>query len=100
LRNNQEKKGTISSLSKRRLSWRRKSWENMEKFLFWALPVEVRLPSYEFCLPLGSYIEICTNVYVFSGPRWLAGWIGYWIPIKLPHRLSASCHWTPPPPHH
>ena len=29
LRNNQEKKGTISSLSKKCLSWRRKSGENM-----------------------------------------------------------------------
>jgi hypothetical protein len=45
---------------------------------------------YEFCLPLGSYVDTCTSFYVFSGPRWLVGWIGYWTPIELPHCLSVS----------
>ena len=43
---------------------------------------------YEFSLPLGSYVYTCTNFYVFSGPRWLASWIGCWTPIKLPHHRS------------
>ncbi len=55
-----------------------------------------------FCgsLPLGSYVETCSSFYVFSGPRWLVGWIGYWTPIKLPCRLSGFHCWTPLPPHH
>jgi hypothetical protein len=52
---------------------------------------------YKFSLPLGSYIETCTSFYVFSGPRWLVGWIGYWTPIKLPYCSSASHHWMPRP---
>jgi hypothetical protein len=56
--------------------------------------------THKFSLPLGSYVETCTSFYIFSGLRWLVGWIGYWTPIKLPHCLSASHCWTPPPPHH
>ncbi len=58
------------------------------------------LEVYKFSLPFGSYIETCTSFYVFSRPTWLADWIGYWTPIKLPRCLSASHCWTPPPLHH
>ncbi len=50
--------------------------------------------------PPESYVETCTSFYVFSGLRWLTGWIGYWTPTKMHHRSSASHRPTPPPRHH
>jgi hypothetical protein len=52
---------------------------------------------YEFKLPFGSYVETCTSFYVFSGPKQLSSWVGYWTPTQLHHHLSASHHPTPPP---
>ncbi len=37
---------------------------------------------YEFSQPPGSYVETCTSFYLFSGPRWLTSWVGYWTPPK------------------
>jgi hypothetical protein len=55
---------------------------------------------YEFSLPFGSYVKTCTSFYVFSGPKWPRSRVGYWTPIEIPHRSSASHRWMPPPPHH
>ncbi len=55
---------------------------------------------YESSQPPESYVETCTSLYVFSGLRWLTGWVCYWTPTKPHHRLSTSHCPTPPPRHH
>jgi hypothetical protein len=55
---------------------------------------------HEFSLPFGSYVETCTSFYQFSGPTWLAGWIGYCAPTEFPPHLSTFNCWTPLPWHH
>ena len=46
--------------------------------------------SYEFSQPPEYYIETCTSFYVFPGPRWLTGWVGYWTPTRSHHRSTTS----------
>ncbi len=58
------------------------------------------MQNYEFSQPPRSYVETCTSFYVFSGLRWLIGWVGYWTPTQPHHRLSAFYHPTPSPRHH
>jgi hypothetical protein len=55
---------------------------------------------YKFSQFPQSYVETCTSFYVFSGLRWLTGWVGYSTPTQSPRYLSASHRPTPPPRHH
>ncbi len=66
--------------------------------IFEYLPARSKM--YKFSQPPESYIETCTSFYVFSGLRWLTGWVGYWTPTQSHHHSSASHRPTPPPRHH
>ncbi len=38
--------------------------------------------------PSGSYGQTCTSFYVFSGPKRLSGWVGYWTPTCTSQKVE------------
>ncbi len=79
----------------------RKIWSdpNVQNLKLW-FGIGTQYHKYEFSQPPGSCVETYTSFYVFSEPKWLTIWVGYWTPTKTHHCSSASHHPTPPPQNH